>query len=188
MRPFGELQHGAHARLARICDDGRHARSLEQQAFANAVGRNHDVARLDARHHFGGGRDAGDDYVGARRAESRNYLPFRRRHSLEEIQHMLHLSTRDDGAVYARRPSHPLTREDHGGEVGKGAAGPDQLCAVPVAARYALAETASHEPSQARERIAIRRSGEELLGQPYRSKGKREQPVEKPVGAERELE
>jgi len=62
---FGQRVHRTIARLAGVGGNGGHLRALEQESLANAIRRDHEVARLGARHHFGGDDEPGEDDVGA---------------------------------------------------------------------------------------------------------------------------
>jgi hypothetical protein len=80
MAPFGELANRAVAGLARIGDCGCDARRLEQQALADSVTRDEQIARVDASRYLGGDSEPRDDDVGALRVQSGHCPPLIRGH------------------------------------------------------------------------------------------------------------
>ena len=107
---------------------------------------------------------------------------------------MLDLDPRDASGVYRPRILHALPGEIHACEVGERTARADDLRAAPVADRQMraqrLTDIAAEPAYAAPEGAAAGFDGrsQELLAEADRAEGKGDQPIEQPVGAERELD
>ena len=186
---LGEVAHRALARRARVGDDRRDTRELEQQPLADAVARHVQLARLDARQHLRGDGKPGDDDVGALGIEAGHGATLLGRHRGERVEDVLDVLARHHGAVHVARREQSAPREVNRREVGERAARADH------AARRAsrCAGSTSRRPSRTSRRscwsaLGVAPVAQEPLGEPERAEGKRDELVEHAVGRERELE
>jgi len=102
---------------------------------------------------------------------------------------VLEFLARDTRPLHAsRRARRPLPVEVDPGEVGEGPAGADELCPAPVAQRERPANVVAHVLAKLAHGLATGREAEELLGHADGAEGERDEAIEQPVGAHRQLQ
>src|SRR4051812_12536800 len=186
--PLRELTHRPLARLAAIRERRNDARRLEKQALANAIRRYDQLSRFESGEHLGRYGKAGDDDVGTRGVEPWHRGALIWRHVLQHVEDVLELLARKASPVCRARGLHTLAIQVDAGEVRERPTRTNDLRATPVAHGHRLANVLADGVTELPHALAPYPRAEEFLGQPDGTEWQRDESLEQPVRAERELE